>query len=1158
MLHINFFGQPHFLLNAEPIKFTAPPKTLPLWAYLLLQRQQPVERSAVAFTLWPDIPESDARANLRRHVHYLQRALPAAPDDTPWLITDGEQLQWNPAAGYRFDVADFERLSAAQETLPEAIALYTGDLLPNLYEDWLIGERERLRNLYFCNLSQLLLHARAQGNLTQALAYAQQVLVADPLREDIIRQLMAIRYETGDRAGALQDYDRFARLLRHELNVAPMPETQALYETVLRNAPLPGRVPQVKIDSEHAEPSTSVLPFVGRASESERLRTAWQQAVVGAGGVVLLSGEAGIGKTRLAQELARQAEAQGARVLWGNTLPDSSQPYQPIGEALTSAAPLVAALKIEPVWLATLAVLLPDLKTRRDLPPVPALNPDQERSRLFEVVTICLEQLAEPRPVLIVLEDVQWAGEAALALIEVLARRISKQRMLVLITYRDEATTRQHPVRELRRRLRHDRLAEHVTLGRLSEQDVTELYARHGTLKPDRPEAATRLYHLSEGNPLFLEILLQRLRDTGEVSEPEEFWPSAVPDRLRQLITDRLNQLQPTARTLAEVAAVLGATFDVEAAQEIGGWTEHEMLDALGELLDRRVIREAGGRARLDYAFAHQLLQTVIYDEMPPPCRKRRHHRTAQVLEGQYADLPESAAGTIGRHYELGGETQQAARYYWQAARHTVAVYADEEALALIARALKLTPPPRLRFELLTLRETIWHQRGERAKQQSDLKQLHRLAGRLADDEASCEVLRRQIRLYNVLGERSAELATITQLTAQATDPHWQAAALQAEGTYLTLINQYEAAQDKLDQALSLHRSLNDADGQVTCLCLLADVAVQQGDFQRAQAVLDQTHVLVEKQANYSIVIQTQRSMAGALFARQDFAAARTVSQHMLELCQRIGNQEGAADAHARLGATNARLFHIPAARQQYAEAERLYRLLDKRQGQAAVLVNTGLLFTRLGRYAEGIAAFQQAEQLFQKLADQRGQVVCALNSGMAAFFQADYATARSAASRGLELALAMHSQVMEANALANLGAAERELGEAEQGIQHMQHGLEIHRSLGQLAEVGTDLCDLTVAYLRTGDIATAQNATTEMLAIHAACAETMMHPQYILWIAAQTYRAAGDVPRAAELLAQARCVLQEKADAIPDPESQASFLQLPFNRDILASIVTA
>ena len=130
----------------------------------------------------------------------------------------------------------------------------------------------------------------------------------------------------------------------------------------------------------------------------------------------------------------------------------------------------------------------------------------------------------------------------------------------------------------------------------------------------------------------------------------------------------------------------------------------------------------------------------------------------------------------------------------------------------------------------------------------------------------------------------------------------------------------------------------------MTCLCLLADVAVQQGDFQRAQAVLDQTSVLVEKQANHSIVIQTQRSMAGALFARQDFAAARTVSQHMLDLCQRIGNQEGAADAHARLGATNARLFHIPAARQHYAEAERLYRLLDKRQGQAAVLVNTGPL----------------------------------------------------------------------------------------------------------------------------------------------------------------------------------------------------------------------
>jgi tetratricopeptide (TPR) repeat protein len=217
-------------------------------------------------------------------------------------------------------------------------------------------------------------------------------------------------------------------------------------------------------------------------------------------------------------------------------------------------------------------------------------------------------------------------------------------------------------------------------------------------------------------------------------------------------------------------------------------------------------------------------------------------------------------------------------------------------------------------------------------------------------------------------------------------------------------------------------------------------------------------------------------------------------------------------------------------------------------------LVNAGLLHTRLGGYAEGQQAFRQAEALFETLGDLRGQAVSALNLGMVAFFQGEYTEAQAAAQRGLELARRMNSPAMEANALANLGAAERELGNLAAAIAHMEAGLSQHRKLEQLAEVGTDLCDLTVAYLRCGDLEAARLAAEEMLELHRRAPDTMMHPQYMLWMAGETCQALGDTQRARELYRQAHAILMEKAAAIPEPVFRETFLQLPFNRPICAA----
>ncbi len=271
MLRISLFGQPSFVLDTTPLRFNAPPKTLPLFAYLLLHRAQPVAREQVAFALWPDERENVARANLRRHLHQLLHVLPAA--DVPWIINTGRALQWNAQAALWLDVAEFERLSANPQTLSQAVTLYRGDLLDTLCEDWLFFERERLRDLYLADIDQLIALHRSRRDYAKAIGYAQQLLARDPLREDVVRQVLALRYEAGDRAGALHDYERFAQLLRQELSMPPMPETQALHEQIVRNAVLITTSAPIDLT-----PDRAVTPRRPRRRKSDRLSGARSSA----------------------------------------------------------------------------------------------------------------------------------------------------------------------------------------------------------------------------------------------------------------------------------------------------------------------------------------------------------------------------------------------------------------------------------------------------------------------------------------------------------------------------------------------------------------------------------------------------------------------------------------------------------------------------------------------------------------------------------------------------------------------------------------------------------------------------------------------------------------------------------------------------------------
>ncbi|HYK52420.1 MAG TPA: AAA family ATPase, partial [Candidatus Eremiobacteraceae bacterium] len=739
-LRVFLLGQPRFEVGGAPYRFTAPPKALPLLAYLVLHRLAPLPREKVAFTIWEDETEEDARANLRRHLYQLQRALPPPPRaSSPWIVADGDAIQWNPQSGASSDVDDFERLAAHERDHVAAIEVYGGDLLEDSYDEWLFAERDRLRNLYHSILADLIVECRGRRDVQRAAGYAQRILNSDPWREDAVRHLMAVRYEAGDRAGAIAIYQQFDRRLREEMGVEPMPDTVAVRDLIMRNESLPSAIttrasssPSASANDEDDEGATEIssatlLPFVGRENEMERLRMAWSRAARGRGRIVLVGGEAGIGKSRLAAEFALQAQAQGGRLLTGTTTYPEGKPFQAIADALRGAAPLLVALDIAPVWLGVAAQAVPELRARKpDLPTPPDVDPAHERLRLFEGFAVCFESLAKQRPLVVILEDLHWAGEATIAAVQFIVRRLAQLPVLIIATYREEDAPRVHPLRRMRRELQEEKTLFTIAPTPLGREHVADLLGRisatGGGIVAGESEADV-LRERSAGNPLFLNELIQGMRENrGDTAG------SALPETARQAIAQRVARLGDQARALAEIVAVIGQGFDVDLVGDVSGWPENDVLDGLSQLIDRRIVKESGRRSGFAYAFTHHLVQDTIYAQVAGDTRSLRHRRVARALEETYPERVGEFAAEIAHHYELGLEQEAAASAYLTAAQRAIDVYAYDEALLYLDRCIALDSAGALRREALGLRETIRSRRGLRQEQREDLDALERLA----------------------------------------------------------------------------------------------------------------------------------------------------------------------------------------------------------------------------------------------------------------------------------------------------------------------------------------------------------------------------------------------------------------------------------------------
>lgn len=1175
-------------------------KAKTLLKLLLVERGRLVPSDRLIELIWPDLDLDAAANSLRVAVSQLRGLLEPdldRPAESQFILTRSEGYLFDVTSDVSIDIDMFldafnrgQHWTQRSEWGP-AIAAYRaaedqfhGDFLEeDSYAEWALGERERLRDTYLALLTRLAFCQAQLGNYDRAAAACEKVLARDPLREEIYRSLMVYRYWMGQRDRAVRIFERCRRVLTESLGVEPMPETRKIHLAVLRGEQVTNDalLPRQASRRQRHDPSRirSEDPFVGRDAELGLLGESLREAAAGRGRLLFITGEAGVGKTRLVEDFLVPARGRGAVVLQGQcNEAEQDLAFRPVRQAirpylLQRIGPSQAREMLGP-WAPHVALVLPEVQ--EVVPNVPPMKSPSgnERQQLLDGLSQFLVSISRRYPLVLAFDDLHWADPSTLQLLRVLTRHLGQERVLILGTYRDDMVNADDPLKAVERSLLKEGQAERLELQNLSQEAVTALVSQAAAAGWDSSSFSRRLYEETEGNPLYLTELIRDLRERREliVVESGGWRPKStaanlaalslrLPDSVQLVIQSRLQAASESARRALNAAAVIGQRFEYQLLELACQLDSVELLDGLDELLDRKLIQEHSKEDSPSYAFTHEQIRTVVYEKLSRARRTHLHLNVAQALEGAKTNYGDEVYAQLATHFGKAGVKEQSLHYRILAGEHAARQYAHPEARKHFARALELAAGVDTTEEqILALYSKLGrileleseyedaldtYQELEEVAQQRNLRSMelsaimaqvtmHATFTAVFDPGRAEELAERAIDLAHELQDQAAEAKLL-----------WNLSLLYRN------TNRIEEAIDAGERSLSLSRELGLKEQTGFALHDLAAAYIFGGRVDQAVGRFKEVRDLWHELDNLPMLADSLAALSQVYTVYGEFDRAIASAEQAFDLSLSIDNI---------WGQVNSRGWHLGFIHWERGRADKAIKVTEdclrlvEEAGLATVLLPRacrGFVYGELGAVERSLADLRRAEQT----ADERVRILHPAVLAMLAqihLLVGNLNEAEAAIEQGAEEI----SGEMSLPFLERLKLAEAQLalarGDDDQTLKVIEELLADVERRGAHSYIPEALYIQGSALISSGQIDKAGNCLQRAQVEAESLGSRRMLWQILTAIAHIDVERGRD-ERARSLRRQARQILEYIANHAPTPELRATFLARTDAQELLA-----
>jgi len=794
--------------------------------------------------------------------------------------------------------------------------------------------------------------------------------------------------------------------------------------------------------------------LIGREREFNHLRLLIKKVKEGEGELVIIRGETGIGKTRLAQEALKFAKEEGFLASEVRCFEETKRwPFYPIKEIVKEKIEkekLPKRKQTKELWR-NIEILFEGRRNGS----VPK-DPNLLRQRIFEGIRAFLERISEKRGLFLLLDDLQWADDETVNFLSYFARFLRAHPVFICGTYREEEPNPE--LEKLLKGLSRESLYKEIQLGRLNKEETILLVKSMIPSLEDVEKTGEAIYRVTEGNPFFVEEILKNFLDEGKVERKDGKWKIkelrsfSIPETVRDTIKRRVEKLDTETREILEIASCIGRDFDLLLLSKVSNYDEGIVLEAIEKGIKGVFIEDS--ETADCFSFRHPLVKEVFYSEIPLSKRRRIHEKIALTIEDTYRDSIEDVLDTLAHHYTLGLSTDKAYEYNLKAGLKAKSIFATEEAIRYFEEAGRIAEKKKKKVEIeevyLNLGDlysltskydealkayTFALERIRRKRKSGSVAEIHRRMGeimeRLGEWKEALRLYRKALRIF----ERIHDKKGIARVYRNISAPYWRR-------------GEYEKAKKYLDIALSISKEIDDKEEIASCYNNIGNIHWCQGDLKGALDYHLKSLRIREKLKDLYGITKSCNNLGIIYMDLGEIDTALEYHLRALKLREKIGDLYGVGMSYNNLAIAYLQTGEWDKALRYLKESLKIRRDLGDIQGVAMSLGNLGIIHLNRGEIEEAEKLFKEALELYESLNDKRGVAIILNNIGNMETSRRNFRKAEACMRKSLKITKQIGDKWMMAQDLMGLVELSLEKRDIPQAKEYMERAREVVREL--------------------------------------------------------------------------------------------------------------